>query len=87
MDHVGGVSDEEGVAGGPTNHADHDQPQIQDGSGRLLAVAYTQHVRHGPEQSPAVLLRPLSALNYNYAQIISKEPAKNSKKYQDPFTL
>ena len=62
MNHVGGISDEQGIASGPTDHTDHHQPQIHDRGGGFLSVPYTQHMTHRPEQGPAVLLSPLFAL-------------------------
>ena len=62
LDDVCGLTDEEGVAGGPAQHRHHQQPEVLHVSRGLFAIAYAQHVRHGSEQGPAVLLSPVGLL-------------------------
>ena len=62
LDDAGGVAQDQGKAGGPGNHGDHGEPQV----GHVLRgeppVANTQHVGHGLEQGPGVLLPPVNLL-------------------------
>ena len=41
------MSQEHGVAGGPTDHAEHGQPHVSQRLGGEPAVADTEHVGHG----------------------------------------
>ena len=62
LDHVGGMSNEERVAGSTRQHTDHHQPQVHERCGGLLSVPYAQHVTHRSKQRPAVLLLPIRPL-------------------------
>lgn len=52
------MADEHGVAGGPYNHAEHGEPDVSHALGGLRAIADTQHVAHGLEESVGVLHTP-----------------------------
>ena len=56
------VSDEERVANGAGQHADHGQPDVGQALRRVPAVTNTQHVRQRLKQRPRVLLCPVRAL-------------------------
>ncbi|KAH9400592.1 hypothetical protein TYRP_002160 [Tyrophagus putrescentiae] len=56
---IGGVAEEEGVAGGAGDHAQQCQPHVRQRLRGKAAVADAQHVRHGLEQRPGVLVEPL----------------------------
>ena len=58
----GRVSHEERVADGAREHADHGQPDVTEGLGRVATVPYAQHVGESLEQRPSVLLRPVDVL-------------------------
>lgn len=52
------MSDEDGVARGPDNHAEHRQPDIREALRSLSTVTYTQHVTHGFKDGERVQLTP-----------------------------
>ena len=52
------MSEEHGVAGGPRHHAEDGQPQVRQVLWRESSVTDTEHVGHGLEQGPRVLLEP-----------------------------
>ena len=56
------MTEDEREAGGPGDHRDHGQPEVGHVLGREPAVADTEHVRHGLEQGPGVLLPPAHLL-------------------------
>lgn len=58
LDEVGRVTEEEGVASGAADHGEHGEPHVGERLRREAAVADAQHVRHGFEQGPRVLLEP-----------------------------
>ena len=58
LDEVGGMTEEEGVASGAADHGEHSEPHVRQRLRWETAVADTQHVRHGFEQRPRVLLQP-----------------------------
>lgn len=62
LDQVGGVADEEGVAGRARDHGDHGQPQVRQVLRRESPVADAQHVGHGLEERPRILLQPVGFL-------------------------
>jgi len=67
LDERGGVTDEQRVANGAGQHADHGQPDVRQALGRVSAVADTQHVRQRLEQRPRILFGPVCQL-YNAPQ-------------------
>ena len=54
----GGVSQEHGVTGGSSHHAEYGQPEVCQVLRGKPAVTDTQHVGHRLEQGPGVLLEP-----------------------------
>lgn len=52
------MADEDGVAGGSYDHAEHGQPYIRQTLWSLAAVTYTQHVTHRLKHSKGVQLTP-----------------------------
>ena len=62
MDEGRCVTDEQSVACGSRQHADHRQPDVGDALRRVLPVPDTQHVRQRLEQRPRVLYVPLRVL-------------------------
>ena len=44
------------------DHGEHGEPHVGEGLRREAAVADAQHVRHGLEQRPRVLLQPVGLL-------------------------
>ena len=65
------MSEEEGVAGGATDHGQHGQPHVRQGLRREAAVTDAQHVRHGLKQRPRVLLQPERLLQRCHTSIKS----------------
>lgn len=77
LDEIGGVAQEEGVARRSGYHGEHRQPHVGQRLGWKTTVTYAQHVRHGLEQGPRVLLQPEGFLKFkdnlvNYHQICNK---------------
>ena len=62
LDDAGGVAEDHGVAGGARHHAEHGQPQVRHVLWGEPAVADAEHVGHGLEESPGVLLEPPGVL-------------------------
>lgn len=58
MDESGGVADEDGVAGGSYDHAEHRQPNIRQTLRSLTAITYTEHMTHGLKHGKGVQLTP-----------------------------
>lgn len=58
------MANEHGIAGGAHNHAEHGEPHISHPLWSLCAVADTQHVAHGFEQSVRVLHTPCVILKH-----------------------
>lgn len=58
LDEVGGVAEEQGVASGSADHGEHGEPHVGERLRREAAVPDAQHVRHGFEEGPRVLLEP-----------------------------
>lgn len=52
------MSEKEGVASSSTDHGQHCQPHVGQRLGREPSVTDAQHVRHGFEEGPRVLLQP-----------------------------
>lgn len=52
------MSDEDGVAGGTDDHAEHRQPDIRETFRSLTTVTYAQHVTHGFKHGKRVQLTP-----------------------------
>ena len=59
------MADEERVARGPGEHADHRQPDVRGTLRRISPVADAKHVRQSLEQRPRVLLCPVCPLLTN----------------------
>lgn len=64
LDEVGRVPEEECVAGGSRDHGEHGQPHVGEGLRGEPSVPDAQHVRHGLEERPRVLLEPESLLKH-----------------------
>lgn len=58
LNEIGGVTEEEGIAGGSADHRKHCQPHIRQRLRREPSVTDAKHVRHGFEKCPRVLLQP-----------------------------
>ena len=56
MDEGGGVANEDGIAGGAHDHAEHGQPDVRQALGGLTTVTDTQHVTHRFEHRKGVEL-------------------------------
>ena len=59
------MSKEHGVTGSTTDHRQHGEPHVCQALRREAPVANAQHVRHGFEHGPRVLLKPVSLLEAN----------------------
>lgn len=64
LDEVGGVAEEERVAGGAADHGQHGQPHVREWLGREATVPDTQHVGHRFKQRPRVLFQPERLLKH-----------------------
>jgi len=62
LNESGGVTDEQRIARGSGQHADHGQPDVGRTLRRVPAEPDAQHVWQRLEQCPCVLLRPLGML-------------------------
>lgn len=58
MDESSGVTNEDGVAGGSYDHAEHGQPYIGQTLRSLTAVTYTEHMTHRLKHGKGVQLTP-----------------------------
>lgn len=52
------MTDEQGVTRSAGHHRDDRDPRFADALRRILAVTDAEHVGHGLEESPRVLLKP-----------------------------
>ena len=59
------MAEEEGVTRGAADHGQHGQPHVGQRLRRESAVTDAEHVRHGFEQGPRVLLQPERFLNHS----------------------
>ena len=66
LDEIGRVAEEEGVTRRPADHTQHRQPHVSQRLRRESPVSYAQHVRHGLEQGPRILLQPEGVLSHNF---------------------
>ena len=56
------MAEEHCVARGPTDHGEHREPHVRQRLRGEAAVTDAQHVGHGLEQGPRVLLQPVGLL-------------------------
>ena len=81
---AGGVAEDHGVAGGARHHAEHRQPQVRHVLRGEPPVSDAQHVRHGLEQRPGVLLPPpgflhnIRGVNWDLVDSKQSEPHRIS---------
>lgn len=52
------VSEEKCITGSTADHAEHSEPHVGQGLRWKPSVSYAEHVRHGFEKGPRVLLQP-----------------------------
>ena len=58
LNEVGRVSEEKCITGSTADHAEHSEPHVGQGLRWKPSVSYAEHVRHGFEKGPWVLLQP-----------------------------
>lgn len=64
------MAQEQRVTGGSAYHGQHGQPHVTQRLRRKPTVANAQHVRHGFEQRPRILLRPVCFLETWFEKIV-----------------
>lgn len=66
------MAEEHCVARGPTDHGEHREPHVRQRLRGEAAVTDAQHVGHGLEQGPRVLLQPVGLLQRTNATLLVK---------------